>query len=74
MSTSQTILTLKGLTQKGKQRIKRDGTEWRVRDDIRENHNPIPKNLLIQSVLNPNQMRWIKPQNDPNFEIVSKTT
>lgn len=66
------ILTLSGLSQKGKHRVKRDGGKWRVRHDLMENHATPPKGkLLVQSVIHPNEMRWIKEWNDPDFDVES---
>tara|TARA_R110000822_G_scaffold120690_4_gene254239 strand:+ start:1336 stop:1572 length:237 start_codon:yes stop_codon:yes gene_type:complete len=59
-----TILTLKGITGKGKNRIREHGTEWRIIDG-RESE----LGIMVQS-LKDKDLRWIRENVD--FEIVDR--
>jgi len=58
------ILTLKGISQKGKNRINENGDKYKV-EEVRGNK------FLIRSV-NGKDFRWIEKENDKNFEIVKR--
>lgn len=62
----KTILTLAGITRKGKTRIGTHGAEWIV-DEVRGTR------LLLRPVLDPEaDWRWICRTNDPNFVILKE--
>ena len=66
-----TVITLKGLSRHGKNRIREKGAEWKV-SDVRENVSfntaaPGPFMLLVSE--SSNDARWVSVRNDPNFEI-----
>jgi len=66
------VITLKGLSRHGKNRIREKGAEWKV-SDVRENVSfntaaPGPFMLLVSQ--SSSDARWVSVRNDPNFEIV----
>lgn len=59
------VLTLEGITLKGKNRIHKHGKTWRV---LRADETT--EALLIEPLVNhPHYMRWINPQSDEHFKI-----
>lgn len=54
------LVTLKGVTQKGKNRIREHGSIWRVLDRLDDG------NILFQSVSD-GYMKWLKP----DFEVAN---
>lgn len=61
------MLTLKGKTVRGKNRIRRGGDNWTVIDSQESNF------MLVESVSNPRELFWMKKHNDPNVEVVNET-
>ena len=64
-----TTITLKGITQKGKNRVREHGALWIVVDDSKTRRG---NEVLIESVTGTDG-RWIKMENDPNFEVTVTT-
>lgn len=71
MTSPEQIIKLRGKTQKGKNRIRELGEEWVI---VLLRNRVLFSNelnwMLIQPVLNPEKSRWIKQQNDNDFEEV----
>lgn len=67
------ILKLSAKTKKGKERIKRWGELW----EVKENTNSDQSSWLLTSISDLNQSmaglgdstRWVKKVNDPDFDI-----
>lgn len=57
-------VTVKGKSLKGKNRVREHGETWKV---ISEQ----PNKILIESLKNPNNCRWIDFKNDSDMEIIS---
>ena len=67
-----TLITLKGLSRHGKNRIHEKGAEWKV-SDVRESvsfNTPAPGPFMLLVSESSNDARWVSVRNDPNFEIV----
>ena len=65
------VITLKGLSRHGKNRIHEKGAEWKV-SDVRENvsfNTPAPGPFMLLVSESSNDARWVSVRNDPNFEI-----
>ena len=63
-------VSLTGITKKGKERVKQHGSDWEV--IVGDSVNTLRKNkMLIQSIDNPIQLRWVMvpPQHDTDFSI-----
>jgi hypothetical protein len=68
------ILTLKGKSRKGKNRIQELGTEWLVllaRDEVSFSTHRRPGGgwLLIAPKSNTEKIRWIMRVEDPDFSV-----
>jgi hypothetical protein len=67
------VITLKGLSRHGKNRIREKGSQWKVRE-VREKvsfNTPAPGPFLLLDGLGPvRDARWVSLRSDPNFEIV----
>jgi hypothetical protein len=69
------ILTLRGKTLKGKNRIREHGSQWRVIKIADGSNKWVPKGeIFLESVAvdpfdNPDN-RWIDPLRDQHFEII----
>jgi len=66
------VITLKGLSRHGKNRIHEKGAEWKV-SDVREKvsfNTPAPGPFMLLVSEASNDARWVSVRNDPNFEIV----
>ena len=64
------IVTLKGKTAKGKQRIKRDGDTWTIEkrsDKVFFSGEKGPWLLITNG--DPDRSRWVHMFNDQNFEV-----
>jgi len=67
------ILTLKGITQKGKNRIRECGDKWKVIEEQEKNvFNEYGPWLFIEPITDKEKFRWIHKNNDKDFEIISK--
>ncbi len=55
-----------GISAKGRQRVVRDGSEWKIVNEINGRSTGA---WLIESVIDSDQVRWISKNNDKNFEI-----
>lgn len=62
------ILILRGISLKGKNRVKEHGDRW----VLVESHplTPFPKNRYMIKSEKSQTFRWISQINDPDFEIV----
>ena len=66
--SKQKRLKLKGISRKGKNRIKQWGDTWIIlRDDMFEGRPA----FLVESICG-KDWRWVHKQNDENFETVRK--
>jgi hypothetical protein len=67
-------IMLKGLTQKGKNRVRENGAEWRIIVDANSVAclKGVPGFLIEPVTGNQNAIRWIAKQHDEHFEIVTK--
>lgn len=69
------FVKLKGLTKKGKERIKQHGEIWKVRCDLltrdKMGIESLDKTLTIGNEKQ-NDLRVILRKNDPDFEIVKQ--
>ena len=68
-----TILTLKGKTQKGKNRIRELGSEWIFsfsREKVAFAPNRGEHWMIAPFNADQSKSRWIAAKNDPDFEIV----
>ena len=66
------VITLKGLSRHGKNRIREKGAEWKV-SDVREKvsfNTPAPGPFMLLVSQSSSDARWVSVRNDPNFEIV----
>lgn len=62
------MITLKGKTLKGKNRIREHGNRWVVVTPA----DPFHKDkILIHPEGNSLELRWIHPVNDKDFEVIS---
>lgn len=61
-------LKLRGITRKGKNRIKQFGEHWLVKDEGNFNGNPSYK---VRPANGSDDLRWVFKNNDPDFEIIS---
>ncbi len=67
-----TIITLRGLSRHGKNRIREKGAEWKI-SDVREKVNfntPAPGPFILLVSESSNDARWVSVRNDPNFEVI----
>ncbi len=67
-----TVITLKGKSRHGKNRIREKGAEWKV-SDVREKvsfNTPAPGPFMLLVSQSSSDARWVSVRNDPNFEIV----
>ena len=67
-----TVITLKGKSRHGKNRIREKGAEWKV-SDVREKvsyNTPAPGPFMLLVSQSSKDARWVSVRNDPNFEIV----
>lgn len=64
-------LQLRGKTLKGKNRVHERGDTWIVKN-ISEGTPWIEKGMLFIEPWSGGDSRWIKPTNDPHFEIIDK--
>lgn len=64
---------LEGVSERGKENISIHGEHWLVimRRKFATFKDIIEyEKILVQSIKNGNHLRWIKANNDPNFEIL----
>lgn len=65
------MLKLRGRTQKGKNRIRELGESWEIIASVESVGFSSEKNwILIHPVLNPDKIRWIRANDDIDFEII----
>ena len=67
-----TVITLKGLSRHGKNRIHEKGAEWKV-SDVREKvsfNTPAPGPFMLLVSQSSSDARWVSLHSDPHFEIV----
>lgn len=69
------IVLLVGKSLKGKNRVREHGDQWEIVDVTRAG-KPMGRangDLLVEPVIQSNpqkpEMRWVRPTNDPDFEV-----
>lgn len=61
------VLTLEGITLKGKNRVREHGKFWRV---LKISDDMMPGMVCIEPVPRATDMRWINPLSDKHFKVV----
>ena len=68
-----TTIILEAKTQKGKNRIQEHGKTWSIcmrAERVNFSTHLIGGWILVQSLKNPNHIRWINERDDENFRII----
>lgn len=67
-------MTLRGVSLKGKNRIREFGSEWELVEVMAGNGSHLTDQVLVVATSDTrlNSLRWIKKTNDPDFEIISE--